>query len=36
LRTGAGKISRSEHPIWSTLIAIAAAAWGLYVIAISR
>ncbi len=36
LRTGAGKISRSEHPIWSTLIAIAAAAWGLYAIAISR
>jgi Zn-dependent protease with chaperone function len=36
LRTSAGKISRSEHPIWSTLIAIAAAAWGLYAIAISR
>ena len=36
LRTGAGKISRSEHPLWSTLVAIAAAAWGLYAIAISR
>ncbi len=32
LRTQGGKISRSSHPIWSTLLAIAATAWGTYTI----
>lgn len=32
LRTQTGKISQSWHPIWSTLLAIAAAAWGVYII----
>jgi len=32
LRTQSGKISRSAHPIWSTLLASIAAAWGAYII----
>lgn len=32
LRTQEGKISHSSHPIWSTLLASMAAAWGLYLI----
>jgi hypothetical protein len=32
LRTKTGKISRSSHPFWSTLLASAAAIWGAYII----
>jgi Zn-dependent protease with chaperone function len=32
LRTQSGKISRSAHPVWSTLLASMAAAWGAYII----
>jgi Zn-dependent protease with chaperone function len=32
LRTQEGKVSHSAHPIWSTLLAITAAAWGAYII----
>lgn len=32
LRTQEGKISHSAHPVWSTLLAITAAAWGAYII----
>jgi hypothetical protein len=32
LQTQGGKISRSGHPSWSTLLATTAAAWGAYII----
>lgn len=32
LQTQRGKISYSSHPVWSTLLASAAAAWGAYII----
>lgn len=32
LRTQKGKISCSSHPLWSTLLASAATAWGIYMI----
>jgi hypothetical protein len=32
LRTQGGKISRSSHPVWSTLLASVATAWGVYMI----
>ena len=35
LRTQKGKISRSRHPLWSTLLASAATAWGIYMIVAS-
>ncbi len=35
LRTGGGKISPSGHPVWSTLLASFATAWGVYLIVAS-
>ncbi|MFB2923199.1 M48 family metalloprotease [Aerosakkonema funiforme] len=32
LRTQGGKSSQSAHPLWSTILAIAAALWGAYII----
>lgn len=32
LRTQGGKISRSSHPVWSTVLASVATAWGVYMI----
>lgn len=32
IQTTQGAVCRSEHPVWSTLVAIAAALWGFYVI----
>ncbi|MBD2183163.1 zinc metalloprotease HtpX [Aerosakkonema funiforme] len=32
LRTQGGKTSQSAHPVWSTILAIAAALWGAYII----
>ncbi len=32
LRTAGGRISRSGHPLWSTLLGAIAAVWGIYII----
>ncbi|XHX78753.1 MAG: M48 family metalloprotease [Stenomitos frigidus ULC029] len=32
IRTAGGRVSRSGHPIWSTILGTIAAAWGLYIL----
>jgi Zn-dependent protease with chaperone function len=32
LRTASGRISRSGHPVWSTILGAIAATWGLYIL----